>query len=357
MEILLAAVVAFTICLLITPFLIKILKQLKALDTGGGRKIHAGQVPTMGGLSIFISVMATVVVFTAVEPVPIGGIHYALGAIALMFLLGFTDDAINLKANRKLLVMVTGATLVYVAKIRIWSLYGFFGVYELPPVASYLVTVFTIIVIINAYNLIDGIDGLAGGIAATTLACFSLWFLFAGYTIGAILCFSFTGALIAFLHYNWAPARIFMGDTGSLMIGMTCAICTLTFIKMNSEMPADAPLRFKGYVAAGVTFVAYPLYDTLRVFIIRIRAHRSPFSPDTQHTHHYLLRLGYSHNRVTSIIVTVNFVCMAVFWTLSYYVESYYVVPLILLTALGGALYLNRVEKRNRLVQIERYAE
>ena len=144
-----------------------------------------------------------------------------------------------------------------------------------------------------------------------------------------------------------------MGDTGSLMIGMTCAICTLIFIQENSLMPANDPLCFKGYVAAGVTFVAYPLYDTLRVFIIRIREHRSPFSADTQHTHHYLLRLGYSHSKVTTIILIVNFAGMIVFWILSYFIHSYYVVPIILLTAFLGAKYLQRVENRNRLVEIE----
>lgn len=352
MEILLSGVVAFAFCLLVTPFLIKLLMRFNAIDSGGGRKIHRGSVPTMGGLAIFVSVIATIAMFSPAilftRTVP-----YVIGAISLMALLGFADDALNLKPNRKLFVMIVGATLVYIASIRIWSLYGFFGIHELPPFVSYLVTVFTIIVIINAYNLIDGIDGLAGGIGATTLFCFALWFMLMGNMFGLVLCLSFTGALLAFLHYNWAPARVFMGDTGSLMIGMTCAICTLIFIQENSLMPANDPLCFKGYVAAGVTFVAYPLYDTLRVFIIRIREHRSPFSADTQHTHHYLLRLGYSHSKVTTIILIVNFAGMIVFWILSYFIHSYYVVPIILLTAFLGAKYLQRVENRNRLVEIE----
>lgn len=352
MEILLSGVVAFATCLLLTPFLIKLLTRFKAIDSGGGRKIHRGSIPTMGGLAIFVSVMATLAIFSSMIPLN-REVLYIVGAISLMALLGFTDDALNLKPNRKLFIMVVGATLVYIAGIRIWSLHGFFGIHELPPIASYFITVFTIIVIINAYNLIDGIDGLAGGIGATTLFCFALWFMLMGNMFGLILCLSFTGALLAFLHYNWAPARVFMGDTGSLMIGMACAICTLIFIQENSMMAANDPLHFKGYVAAGVTFVAYPLYDTLRVFIIRIRNHRSPFSADTQHTHHYLLRLGYTHSKVTTIILMVNFAGMVVFWALSYFIPSYYVVPIILLTAFLGALYLRKVELRNRLVEIE----
>lgn len=353
MEILLAGVLAFAICLLITPFLIKLLRRLKAIDSGGGRKIHKGAVPTMGGLGIFVAVMATMLIFCTSIDFHVN-VHYIVGAISLMFLLGFTDDAINLRASRKLLIMIIGATLVYMADIRIRSLYGFFGIYDIPDIASYLITVFTIIVIINAYNLIDGIDGLAGGLGVTTLACFTVWFILTGRLFGAIMCVSFTGALIAFLRYNWSPARIFMGDTGSLMIGMTCAICTLIFINANDAMPDGDPLKFKGFVAAGVTFVAYPMYDTLRVFIIRILNHRSPFSPDTQHTHHYLLRLGYNHGKVTCTILLCNIICMLVFWSISYFVSSYYVVPIILLVSLLGALYLRRVENCHKLVKIER---
>ena len=250
-----SGVVAFAICLLVTPFLIKLLMRFRAIDSGGGRKIHRGTVPTMGGLAIFVSVIATIAMFSPAILFT-RAIPYVIGAISLMALLGFADDALNLKPNRKLFIMVVGATLVYIAGIRIWSLHGFFGIHELPPVASYFITVFTIIVIINAYNLIDGIDGLAGGIGATTLFCFALWFMLNDKMFGTILCLSFTGALLAFLHYNWAPARVFMGDTGSLMIGMACAICTLIFIQENSMMAANDPLHFKGYVAAGVT---YPL--------------------------------------------------------------------------------------------------
>lgn len=132
MEILLSGVVAFAICLLVTPFLIKLLMRFNAIDSGGGRKIHRGSVPTMGGLAIFVSVIATIAMFSPAilftRTVP-----YVIGAISLMVLLGFADDALNLKPNRKLFVMIVGATLVYIAGIRIWSLYGFFGIHDPPP--------------------------------------------------------------------------------------------------------------------------------------------------------------------------------------------------------------------------------
>lgn len=352
MEILLSGVVAFAMCLLITPFLIKLLKRLKAIDYGGGRKIHKGVIPTMGGLAIFVAAMATIPIFSDVIEFS-WRIHYFLGAVSLMFLMGFTDDAINLKASRKLLIMIIGGTMVYMSGIKIDSLYGFFGIQEIPPEASYLITVFTIIVIINAYNLVDGIDGLASGLGITTLGCFAVWFVLMDNMFLALFCVAFTGALIAFLRYNWSPARIFMGDTGSLTIGMVCAICTIMFIRENQAMDPSDPLRFRGYVAAGATFVVYPLYDTLRVFIIRMLNGCSPLSPDTRHTHHYLLKLGYSHRKTATIILLCNVFCMALFWTMSYFMRSYYVVPIMLAVSLVTALLLQYIEKKHKLINIE----
>lgn len=136
------------------------------------------------------------------------------------------------------------------------------------------------------------------------------------------------------------------------MIGMTCAICTLIFIQENSLMPANDPLCFKDTLP-----LALPSWHIPVRYAPGFHHPHSgtplPLSADTQHTHHYLLRLGYSHSKVTTIILIVNFAGMIVFWILSYFIHSYYVVPIILLTAFLGAKYLQRVENRNRLVEIE----
>ena len=286
-----SGVVAFAICLLVTPFLIKLLMRFNAIDSGGGRKIHRGSVPTMGGLAIFVSVIATIAMFSPAilftRTVP-----YVIGAISLMALLGFADDALNLKPNRKLFVMIVGATLVYIAGIRIWSLYGFFGIHELPPFVSYLVTVFTIIVIINAYNLIDGIDGLAGGIGATTLFCFALWFMLMGNMFGLVLCLSFTGALLAFLHYNWAPARVFMGDTGSLALGGFVSALALML---------DIPLIL---VIVGFIYAAEVLSVVLQVGYFKATHGKRLFKMAPIH-HHFELS-GWKETKVVSVFVIIT---------------------------------------------------
>ena len=223
MDIILSVAVSFVVCLLLTPFLIKLFVRLRVIDEGGGRKIHKGIVPTMGGTGVFIAIMSTLAIMWDNVEMNMQT-RYVIGAISVMFLLGFTDDAIDLRASRKLFVMIIVASLVYMSGIRIDSLFGFFGVYGLPSGVSYAVTVFTIIVVTNAFNLIDGIDGLAGGIGIVSMAFFALWFVLSGDKTFAILCSSIVGALAAFLRYNWAPARIFMGDTGSLFIGMISAI-------------------------------------------------------------------------------------------------------------------------------------
>ena len=299
-----SGVVAFAICLLVTPFLIKLLMRFNAIDSGGGRKIHRGSVPTMGGLAIFVSVIATIAMFSPAilftRTVP-----YVIGAISLMALLGFADDALNLKPNRKLFVMIVGATLVYIAGIRIWSLYGFFGIHELPAFVSYLVTVFTIIVIINAYNLIDGIDGLAGGIGATTLFCFALWFMLMGNMFGLVLCLSFTGALLAFLHYNWAPARVFMGDTGAFFLGG--ALCMLSII---SRMQILIPFMGLMYVASSVSCI-------LQVGYFKLTHGKRIFKMAPLH-HHFELK-GMHETKVVAMYTIVSVImCLIVLFALTF---------------------------------------
>lgn len=345
MDIILSVAVSFVVCLLLTPFLIKLFVRLRMIDEGGGRKIHKGIVPTMGGTGVFIAIMSTLAIMWDNVEMNMQT-RYVIGAISVMFLLGFTDDAIDLRASRKLFVMIIVASLVYMSGIRIDSLFGFFGVYGLPSGVSYAVTVFTIIVVTNAFNLIDGIDGLAGGIGIVSMAFFALWFVLSGDKTFAILCSSIVGALAAFLRYNWAPARIFMGDTGSLFIGMISAICAIKFINQNIALDPSDPLKFKGAVAAGCVLVMYPMYDTLRVFIIRMLEGRSPMSPDTRHTHHYLLRFGFSHSKATMVILIADTVAIIFFGVLSYFVTSFYVVPLMLLTSLAVSLWLKRRERQ-----------
>lgn len=215
----------------------------------------------------------------------------------------FAAAVTDQKFSGQLLVAII---LAYKSNVRITSLYGVFGVHELPELTSFVLSVIIIIAIINSFNLIDGINGLAGSIGF--LACVSLgaWFLAIHSPALAVVAFSLAGAITAFLKYNFTPAQIFMGDTGSLLIGTVCAILSINFIEMNHLISIQPAYTFNAAPAIAVGILILPLYDTVRVFVQRILHGRSPFSPDKTHIHHLMLELGYSHTQSTAILLIVN---------------------------------------------------
>jgi UDP-N-acetylmuramyl pentapeptide phosphotransferase/UDP-N-acetylglucosamine-1-phosphate transferase len=192
-------------------------------------------------------------------------------------------------------------------------MHGFLGIHQLPEIVSYLASYMTIIVIVNAFNLIDGVDGLAGSLGILTTAVFGLYFSMAHMPAYAVMSFSLTGALCAFLVYNYHPAKIFMGDSGSLLLGLINAVLAIKFISVadasNGSFPIDSS------VAVGFSILLIPLMDTLRVFGVRIMKGRSPFSPDRNHIHHLLLDRGLNHSQVTHtcLVMNVCFIALAYF--------------------------------------------
>jgi UDP-N-acetylmuramyl pentapeptide phosphotransferase/UDP-N-acetylglucosamine-1-phosphate transferase len=161
-----------------------------------------------------------------------------------------------------------------------------------------------VIVVVNAFNLIDGIDGLAGSLGVLTTAVFGAYFTMAHMTSYAVLSFAFTGALGAFLVYNYNPAKIFMGDSGSLLLGLINSILVIKFITVADSVSGSFPITSS--VAIGFSILVVPLFDTLRVFTVRILHKRSPFSADRNHIHHLLLDVGFNHTQVTLICLAIN---------------------------------------------------
>jgi len=193
------------------------------------------------------------------------------------------------------------------ANIRIKSLHGIFGLYEIPYWASIFLSLFTMIVIINAFNLIDGVDGLATGIGFIAAMAFGTWFLLVKDLVMACMAFALAGSLLAFLYYNFSPAKIFMGDSGSLIIGLFVCVLAIKLI----EYPVEKLDKFWVQISKPMYVIAamiYPLLDTLRVFIIRTLKGQSPLIADRNHIHHHLILKGYSHVKTVIIIYIFTFV-------------------------------------------------
>ncbi len=303
-------ITSFAVSFVLFPATINVLKKYNLLDPPGGRKIHTEQTPSIGGVPIFLGIILSVVMWLPLAY--IGEFKYVISALIISFILGLRDDLIDLKANQKLIGQIAAASLlIFFCDIRLRSMYGLFGVYEVPIWASFLITTFTFIVVTNAFNLIDGIDGLAASLAIIALLFFGSWFMLVGKIHYSFFCFAFAGALLAFLNYNWYPSKIFMGDTGSLLIGFFIAASTIYFIDSNYHLPEQSIFKFNAYIATGVGMVIIPLYDTLRVFCKRVIAGKSPMHPDKNHVHHVLLKLGLNHAWATIVLISVQLLFVA----------------------------------------------
>lgn len=310
-NILLSFAFAFMITFFAIPIIIEVARRKKLFDEPDERKVHKMVIPTLGGLGIFGGfILATLLG----APVGSNELQYFVAAAIVIFFLGIKDDILVLSAAKKFIGQLLAAGIIIkFGGVQISNMHGFLGITTIPNLASILLTLFTIIVIINSFNLIDGVDGLAGSLGLLTAILFGTYFFYAGQLLYAVMAFSLAGSLIGFLIYNFSPAKIFMGDTGSLLIGLINSIMVVKFINIANSSAVSFPLE--AAPAIGFAFLIVPLFDTLRVFALRISKRRSPFSPDRNHVHHFLLELGFSHTKITMLCVGTNigFILLAFF--------------------------------------------
>ncbi|MDX2306087.1 MAG: MraY family glycosyltransferase [Microscillaceae bacterium] len=308
----LTAITAFVITYLSIPSLIKVAQEKHLYDEPNEkRKSHKNSIPTLGGVAIFGGSFISATLFVNFEKLP--EFAYALPAFVLLFFTGVKDDIIPLTPRKKLLAQIL-ASLIIVLKcdIRLTHFYGFLGMDEISYIFSVIISIFTLLVIINSFNLIDGINGLAGGIGLIVSITFSYLFYELGQFELMILALALAGSLGAFLCYNLAvEAKIFMGDTGSLLIGLFLAMFSLEFIEINRMTGNLFEVTFAPVFV--FTMLIIPLFDTLRVFIIRIVQRKSPFKGDRNHLHHFLLDLGMAHWQASILlyIVSIAFIILA----------------------------------------------
>ncbi len=308
-------VTAFTLTYLIIPVIIRVGQERRIYDHPNERSAHHIPTPSLGGVGIFAGTICAVVLWTPINS--FGVLQYILASFVLIFLVGVLDDLLPMSATKKFLGQVLVAIiLAYKSDVRLTSLYGILGIGELPELTGFLISVVIIVGIINSFNLVDGINGLAGSVGLLACATWGVWFASTGSSALAVVAFSLAGAIVAFLKYNLTPARIFMGDTGSLLIGTVCAIMAIKFVELNRQDTIDARFVFGAAPAIAVAVLIIPLYDTLRVFLMRVLRGKSPFSPDKNHIHHLLLQAGLNHMQATLVLVLVNILFIVMAFTL-----------------------------------------
>ncbi|MBS1504088.1 MAG: undecaprenyl/decaprenyl-phosphate alpha-N-acetylglucosaminyl 1-phosphate transferase, partial [Bacteroidetes bacterium] len=277
-------------------------------DLGHFRKQHDHGIPRLGGVAIFVSFTITSLLFSMTDQsLPI---NYLLTACIILFAMGLKDDLSGVNSRTKFVIQfIVAAILVLFGNIRLSSMYGVFGIYDLPYWPSVALSVLTVILVVNAFNLIDGIDGLAATTGIVVNGCFAAMFICMRQYELAAVSLAMVGAIFGFLKFNITPAKIFMGDTGSLLIGLISVVMAVKFIELNKISSVKTP-EFFSAPALAIAILIGPIFDTVRIFILRISNGVSPFTADRNHIHHRMLRLGFTHLQTTLILAGLNVLCI-----------------------------------------------
>ncbi|SFT63105.1 UDP-N-acetylmuramyl pentapeptide phosphotransferase/UDP-N-acetylglucosamine-1-phosphate transferase [Lishizhenia tianjinensis] len=305
---------SFTLTFLLVPKISLVMNAKKILDDPNDRSSHKKAVPNLGGIAFYIVLMLSF--FFVDKQDQYNTIITILPGITILFILGLKDDLVALSPRTKLGgQFLASLFLVSQAQFKIYNFHGFLGIHEVPEIVAILVSVFLVLAIINAFNLIDGIDGLASIVALIIFGSFAAAFFYVGNAFLGSICFVMWGSLIAFLRYNLSSEKkIFMGDTGSMLLGFVIAIMSIRFVDLMNYDTSSLILRKYNvpYILLAVLIV--PFFDTLRVFVIRLMNKRGPFSPDRNHIHHLLIDFrAMSHVRASIWIGLCNLVIIILF--------------------------------------------
>lgn len=351
LDILLTASVAFVICFLSIPVVLQIADQKKLFDIPDERKVHTHAIASLGGVGIFGGfILASLLSIPSVPGQSYQVFLYFFAAAVVIFFLGLKDDLVILSATKKFIgQVIAAAIIIHLGQVRLDSMYGVFGFEQLPEGFALAMSYLTIIVVINSFNLIDGVDGLAASLGIVTMIIFGTYFFINGYQAYALLAYAMTGSLVAFLIFNHHPAKIFMGDSGSLMIGLVSSILVIKFINVAHDPATPVPLDSSA-VAIGFSILIIPLLDTLRVFAIRILKGRSPFSPDKNHIHHLLLRWGLGHPAITLVCVAVNIAFVVIAYVGRSLGSTYLLLIMLSLAAAGFAFLFYGKPRRTMVI-------
>jgi len=340
-KLLLGFAFSFLITYFAIPTIIKISRRKNLMDEPGARSSHLRKIPNLGGIAIFFSLGVCAPIF-AYEL--FDRYKFLFASFIILFFVGVMDDIMVLRAYKKLLAQIlVSALLVIGSDVRIRNLFGVFGVYEVNYYISVAFSLLTFIILINAFNLIDGIDGLAGSYTIATSALFGISF----FRLGShndplvVLCGILIAASLGFLVYNLSNKRstkIFMGDTGSMILGFLLSFTGISFIDIFIAKRDDVFYHLQSAPVIAVAILILPIIDTLTVIITRIYHKKSVLSPDKNHIHHKLLNLGLTHRRSTAYIISYYLIVIIVAYSLRHLNVNQLLLIVVLMGFLGAYL-------------------
>lgn len=326
---------------LVTHLLLRYQSKVKLNDIPSERKLHVQPVPVIGGIII---ATAMIVVMLLVPSVAAIAIKYITLAVALVTLLitGVLDDKLNLPASIRFGIECLCAYAVARSGIRLTSLHGIWGITQLPVMLQYIITILLIVGVTNAFNLLDGIDGLAGAIAFINILLLSGMYFAVALTQWLPFFTALAASILVFLRFNWRPAKLFMGDAGSLTLGFL--MVSLGILLIETTYRTNTQLATKYIVLLAAAFMV-PVIDTFRVAYVRLKRGRSPFSADKNHLHHWLLKQRLLHNQATSRVVVLHIILLFLAY---FFIQWFSITTVIFLLMLVVAAY-------TRLLQLNSY--
>jgi UDP-N-acetylmuramyl pentapeptide phosphotransferase/UDP-N-acetylglucosamine-1-phosphate transferase len=339
--------IAFLITYFLVPTVVEIARAKSLTAEPNGRSSHSTSVPTLGGLAIFTGVAISSLIFFSFTTFP--KFQFTVAGLFIVFFAGFKDDLVGITPFKKLLAQLAACFIIIVfGNIRITNLHEFLGVGEVPINIGVLITVVTIVGITNCYNLMDGIDGLTASLGILASATFGTWFYLIGEYNWAMLAVSLMGALLAFFIFNvfGRKNKIFMGDTGSLVLGYIIAVMAIEFNEFNVNLTGPYAIHAAPAVSIGIIMI--PFFDTLRVFFTRILQNKHPFTPDKSHLHHYLLDLGLSHILSTIVIILMSIIIIIASFLLQDLTTAWLLIVLMAMAAGLSYIPITIVEMKKR---------
>ena len=325
-------VVSFLITTIVIPSILHVARFRHLYDDlGHFRKKHDHGIPRLGGVAIFVGFTISLLLFCITDnSLPV---NYLLSACILLFAMGLKDDLSGVNSTTKLSIQfIVCAILVCLGNVRLTSCYGVFGIYEMPYLLSVSFSILFILLVVNAFNLIDGIDGLAATTGIIVNSTFAAMFIYLKQFELAAVSLVMVGSIAGFLRFNITPAKIFMGDTGSLLIGLISVIMGIKFIQVNNAIHSSHPLF--SVPAITLAILSGPIFDTIRIFVIRISNGVSPFAADRNHIHHRMLKLGFNHIQTTLILAIFNIACISLAFLLRNYGDTFLIILIILISLL-----------------------
>ena len=342
-----------------TPITLSFSRKIGAVDVPNDRKVHAVPTPTLGGTAMLVGFLGAMLLASAIEPFrgsfrpalvwPASELIAIVIGTVIIFVLGVVDDVKGLKAPVKLSGQLLAAGFVFLSGVRLeyfrFPIRGV-GALSMSPDVSALATIAWIVIIVNAVNLMDGLDGLAAGVTAIAAATFFVYTyqlsrqgLVGPEPTAALISAAVVGVTLGFLKYNFNPAKIFMGDSGSMTLGFLLATSTVAGVgRSATQSPSEISAAFIFYLPLVVPLIvlAIPILDTTLAVVRRARKGTPVFNADKEHLHHRLLDLGHGHRQ--AVLIMYVWTALIAGMTLALTFRPIYVVPFVA-AAFGMVLY------------------